>query len=74
MLAMSEWEPIVFPEHALLIVKERLREQHAEGVRPLARSLIPPLIRGFPRSIPPRAAPFPAGSSERQLSLLRLLR
>jgi hypothetical protein len=26
MLAMSNWEPIVFPEHALLIVEERLRE------------------------------------------------
>jgi hypothetical protein len=24
--------PIVFPEHALLIVEERLREQQAEGV------------------------------------------
>jgi hypothetical protein len=24
---------IVFPEHALLIVEERLREQEAEGVR-----------------------------------------
>jgi hypothetical protein len=30
---MSEWEPIVFPEHALLIVEERLKEQQAEGVR-----------------------------------------
>jgi hypothetical protein len=27
------WQPIVFSEHALLIVKERLREQQAEGVR-----------------------------------------
>jgi hypothetical protein len=27
------WEPIVFPEHALFIVEERLREQQAEGVR-----------------------------------------
>jgi hypothetical protein len=26
-------EAIVFPEHALLIVEERLREQEAEGVR-----------------------------------------
>jgi hypothetical protein len=26
-------DPIVFPEHALLIVEERLREQEAEGVR-----------------------------------------
>ena len=26
-------ELIVFPEHVLLIVEERLREQHAEGVR-----------------------------------------
>jgi hypothetical protein len=26
-------EPIVFPEHALLIVEERLPEQQAEGVR-----------------------------------------
>jgi hypothetical protein len=30
---MSGWEPIIFPEHALLIVEERLREQQAEGVR-----------------------------------------
>jgi hypothetical protein len=27
------WNSIVFPEHALLIVQERLREQQAEGVR-----------------------------------------
>jgi hypothetical protein len=27
------WEPIVFPEHVLLIVGQRLREQQAEGVR-----------------------------------------
>jgi hypothetical protein len=27
----SEWEPINFPEHALPIVEERLREQKAEG-------------------------------------------
>jgi hypothetical protein len=26
-------QPIVLPEHALLIVEERLREQQAEGVR-----------------------------------------
>jgi hypothetical protein len=29
----ESWEPIVFPEHALLILKERLREQQAQGVR-----------------------------------------
>jgi hypothetical protein len=29
----NDWEPIAFPEHALLIVEERLREQQAEGVR-----------------------------------------
>jgi hypothetical protein len=26
-------QPIVIPENALLIVEERLKEQHAEGVR-----------------------------------------
>ena len=26
-------EPIVFPEHPLLIVEERLKEHQAEGVR-----------------------------------------
>jgi hypothetical protein len=26
-------EPIVFPEHALLIVEERLKDQQAEGIR-----------------------------------------
>jgi hypothetical protein len=31
-LGLSEWEPIIFPDHALLIVEERLREQQAEGV------------------------------------------
>jgi hypothetical protein len=36
---MSEWEPIVFPEHALLIVEERLKEQQAEGVRMPERML-----------------------------------
>jgi hypothetical protein len=25
-LGLSEWEPIIFPDHALLIVEERLRE------------------------------------------------
>jgi hypothetical protein len=30
---VTDWNPIVFPEHALLIVEERLREQQAEGVR-----------------------------------------
>jgi hypothetical protein len=29
----SAWEPIVLPEHALLIVEESLREQEAEGIR-----------------------------------------
>jgi hypothetical protein len=33
MLGMSDWEPIIFPEHALLIVEERQKEQQAEGVR-----------------------------------------
>jgi hypothetical protein len=29
---LRKWRPIVFPEHALLIVEERLKEQEAEGV------------------------------------------
>jgi hypothetical protein len=33
MLRDDSWNPIVVPEHALLIVEERLREQQAEGVR-----------------------------------------
>jgi hypothetical protein len=32
-LHVTDWNPIVIPEHALLIVEERLREQQAEGVR-----------------------------------------
>jgi hypothetical protein len=32
-LTNTDWEPVVFPAHALLIVEERLREQEAEGVR-----------------------------------------
>jgi hypothetical protein len=27
------WDLVVFPEHALLIVQERLREQQAEGLK-----------------------------------------
>jgi hypothetical protein len=27
------WDLVVFPEHALLIVEERLREQQAEGLK-----------------------------------------
>ena len=30
---VTDWNPIVFPEHALLIVEERLREQQDEDVR-----------------------------------------
>jgi hypothetical protein len=30
---LTAWNPIVIPEHALLILEERLREQQAEGVR-----------------------------------------
>jgi hypothetical protein len=30
---VTAWNPIVIPEHALLILEERLREQQAEGVR-----------------------------------------
>ena len=30
---MTDWNPIVIPEHAILIVEERLKEQKAEGVR-----------------------------------------
>ncbi len=30
---MTDWKPIVIPEHALLIVEERLRDQEADGVR-----------------------------------------
>jgi hypothetical protein len=30
---MELYELMTFPEHALLIVEERLREQEAEGVR-----------------------------------------
>ena len=30
---MTNWDPISFPAHALLILEERLREQQAEGVR-----------------------------------------
>jgi hypothetical protein len=29
---LTDWNLIIFPEHALLIVEERLREQEAEGV------------------------------------------
>jgi hypothetical protein len=27
------WKPVILPEHTLLIVEERLKEQQAEGVR-----------------------------------------
>jgi hypothetical protein len=30
---VTDWNPIVEPEHALLILKERLKEQEADGVR-----------------------------------------
>lgn len=29
----AEWNPIVFPAHALLIIEERLKDQKTEGVR-----------------------------------------
>jgi hypothetical protein len=32
MSTSQNWQPIAFPEHALLIVEERLLEQQAEGV------------------------------------------
>jgi hypothetical protein len=41
----SGWEPIAFPEHALPIVEERLREQQAEGVT-MPRFLTPPGLFG----------------------------
>jgi hypothetical protein len=47
---MSVWRPVVFPEHALLIVEERLKEQQAEGVRmpegiPMDELALPILMR-----------------------------
>jgi hypothetical protein len=30
---VTDWNPIVVPEQALLILEKRLREQEAEGVR-----------------------------------------
>jgi hypothetical protein len=56
----KSWEPIVSPEHALLIVKERLREQQAEGVRmpermPLDELALRVLI-AQPRTLTPTSA------------------
>ena len=50
-------EPIVIPEHALLIVEERLREQEAEGVRmpegmPLDESALRILIAAETATVP----------------------
>jgi hypothetical protein len=30
---VTDWNPIAIPEHALLIVEERLRQQEGEGVK-----------------------------------------
>ena len=50
-------DPIAFPEHALLIVEERLREQEAEGVRmpegmPLDKLALRVLIAAETGSVP----------------------
>jgi hypothetical protein len=53
----ASWEPIVFPEHALLFVEERLREQEAEGVNlpegmPLDELALRVLIAAETRRVP----------------------
>ena len=61
-------DPIAFPEHALLIVEERLREQEAEGVRmpegmPLDELALRILIAAKTGRVP-APTPLDSGASE----------